>query len=295
MVKNEAWLKQLLEGELTSQSFKLDEGANFSFRISDNTRLLNTTREILKSDSSIAKKFDSYLKIDDQMSSTPIWMKLEDESILSLTLKDIYQSFIKYLKNSEAEDHFFNSYEVSFLGPLGPYQYISLVECINEDLLSKFLLNQLLKNKLPARALRVRTDQVVGVTFGKEQKLRSEIKLKQITDTGLLFQTDDDFLVNNMQSGQFLKFYLDTKNFEKFCQSNFEELPSKADQLFYTREENKYFSIEEAKLVKSLGFKSSVDNSYHLFCRYNHILEDQSVKPFKDFADQLKEIFKAAA
>ncbi|MAZ48065.1 MAG: hypothetical protein CME65_05860 [Halobacteriovoraceae bacterium] len=294
MVRNDSWLSKFLEKEVYSQSFSLDPKANFNFRIADNTNLVSAMRTIQNRNPDLKKNMDLYLTIDEQMAKTPIWLKMENESILSLTLSDVYHFFMKYLKNTASEDYFFNSFEVSFLGPLGPYQYISLVECINEDLLGKFLLKQLLKNKIPTRALRVRTNQVVGVTFGKEQKLRSEVSIKQITDSGILFQTQDDFFINNMNSGEFLKFYVETKHFNQMRSSNFKDAVKFTDQLLYTRDEVKYFSIEETKVIKSLGYRSSVDNTYNLFCRYNHVLEGQVVEPFKEFTEQVREIFQKA-
>lgn len=295
MVKNKLWLKEVLGEKLPSQSFKLDQFATFNFKLSDNSSLIDSLRQLSKSDPKIKQNLDHYLSANQDMSNTPIWLKLEDESILNLTLKDVYQFFVKYLKSSENEDHFFNCYEVSFLGPLGPYQHISLVECINEELLNKYLLEQLMKNKLPARSLRIRTNQLVGVTFGKEQKLRSEIYLKQITDSGLLFETKDEFFMNNMESGEFLKFYLDTSNLQKYLQQDFKQDSDLKEKFFYTRDELKHFSIEQSKVVKTLGYKSSIDNHFNLFCRYQHILEDQMTSPFVEFSGRLKDFFKKAA
>lgn len=295
MVKNSAWLKQFLESDVQSQSFCLDAHGNFNFRLSDNSSLVNATKTIKSSCPDVEQKLNEYLRVDDQMINTPIWIKMENESILSLSLADIYHFFLKYLKNSENGDYFFNAFEVSFLGPLGPYQHISLVECINEELLSKFIFKQVLKNKIPSRALRVRTHQNIGVTFGKELKLRTELTLKQITDSGLLFETTDDFFINNMDSGKFLKFYINPKQFNKMRTSHFKDSIRLTDQLLYTRDEDKYFSIEQAKIVKSLGYRSSFDNTFHLFCRYNHVLEEQAVTPFKEFSEQVKDIFLKAA
>ena len=295
MVKNKLWLKEVLSEKLPSQSFKLDQFATFSFKLSDNASLINTLKELSKSDPKVKENLDHYLSANQDMNNTPIWLKLEDESILNLTLRDVYQFFVKYLKNTENEDHFFNCYEVSFLGPLGPYQHVSLVECINEELLSKYLLEQLIKNKIPTRSLRIRTNQLVGITFGKEQKLRSELYLKQITDSGLLFETDDEFFINNMESGEFLKFYMDTSHLQGYLQQNFEQASDLKEKFFYTKDEMKHFSIEQSKVVRSLGYKSSLDNKFHLFCRYQHILEDQMTSPFVEFSSRLKEFFKKAA
>ena len=76
--------------------------------------------------------------------------------------------------------------------------------------------------------------------------------------------------------------------------SHFKDSVQLTDQLFYTRDEVKYFSIEESKVIKSLGYRSSVDNTYNLFCRYNHVLEGQVVEPFKEFTEQVREIFQKA-
>lgn len=288
------WFLESIKDGMRTQTFSLDHQNIFRFRLMDNAILLRKLAAWYKADSELKNKIDNFGDVTDYLKNIKLWMRTEEESVISMTLFDIYCTFERYLKDSNGEDYLFNSYDISFVGSLGPFQTMSAVECINEDLLNRFLFYRILKNKIPSRALRLRTNQNIMATFGHGNKFKTELKLVQVTDTGLLFKTKDDFMINNMSSGDYLKFFMKTDHLASLTKNNFKMSEGEIDQILYTRDELKYFQIEEEKILKSLSFQSAINNDFYLFCRYQHILDDAIPKHFGILMSELKTFLQAS-
>ncbi len=283
-------LKDLVNGKW-NKVYKIDKNAPFYFKFNDNHKIIKNLQTRLKENDE-AKKLFSYQHIfGDELKKIKLWLKSE-ENIIQMSMYDIYSGLLKHLKDHSYEDQLFNSNEVSFIGPLGPFKHMALIECLNDELIDKFIFSQIIKNKLPSRKLRIHTRGKVRIEFGEEFDTFANIEIKQITDSGILFSSKDDLLLETVSKSQFIKFFVDTRMMNQFLENNL-EMPNDANEdFFFTKDHLRYFFIEEVNVVKSLSYKSGVTNEVFLFCRYHHMLESDVPNIFHEFTQKVKDYFQ---
>lgn len=283
-------LKDLVDGKW-NQLYKIDKNAPFYFKFNDNQKIIKNLQIKIKEDANIKQLFNYQHVFGDELKKVKLWIKSED-SIIQMNMLDIYTGLLKHLRDSSFEDQLFNSNEVSFIGPLGPFKHMSLIECLNDELIEKFIFSQIIKNKLPSRKLRIHTNGKIRVEFGEDFDTYANIEIKQITDSGILFSSKDDLLLETISKSEFVKFYIDTRMMNTFLENNMKMPKSVTEEFFFTKDDLRYFFIEEKNIVKSLSYKSGLNNEVFLFCRYHHMLESDVPNIFHEFTQKVKEYFQ---
>ena len=209
-----------------------------------------------------------------------------------MSLYDVYTTFTKNLKDDSFDDQLFNSNEVSFIGPLGPFKNISLVECLNDRMVGKFLFDSSLKSKIPSRNLRVRTNEDILVTHGANEELQNRVRIKQITNNGILFSSFDGDVIDQFSKTEDLKFHLNTKSILQFTKNNF-RMPLQVEKnFFYCEDGIHYFKVQESKIKRSLSYRSNDTNEFFMFVRYCDMKESDTPEVFGEFTKGLEQYFQ---
>lgn len=271
--------------------YKIDQNAPFSFKMMDNHVFMKNIQQELKTNSDFKDVFSDRLGFLAELKTTDVWLKV-DEDIFPMKLIDVYTSFIKNLKDQSFDDQLFNCNEISFMGPMGPFKVIPLVECLNENILDKFIFNSLLKAKLPSRRMRIMTTGSVGVVHGADMDQFDEVEIKQITDNGILFSSKDAMVINNFSNSDLLKFHIDTRQLKKFVDNNLRMPLDFKEDFFYSEDDLRYFFIEEVKVKRNLSYKSGEEDEFFLFCRFSDMLESDVPNIFLEFTEKVDRYFK---
>lgn len=269
-------------------SYRINENAPFTFKLYDNSSLVKHLQTQAKESEAKQENYSPSVADVKNLKTTKLWIKNGDESLITLTLLDVYNTLIKHLKHKGSEDHLFNLNEVSFIGPLGPFKEMALIECINDQLVDQFVFKNVLANKLPSRKFRIHVEDKVLIQYGEELKKFCTLNIKQITDTGILFSSNDDVLLNELNSGDMVKFYINLKNLKNFIANDLKHEEKIDSSYFYTEDELSFFFVKEKNIVKSLSFKSSLNNEVFFFCRFHHMLESEAPNIFGSFVEKVK-------
>ena len=283
-------VKDLVEGKW-NDSYQIDDNAPFYFKFNDNHKLIKSLQSKIKEDESIKQLFNYQHMFGDNLKKVKVWVK-SSENIIQMNMFDIYGGLIRHLRDHSFEDQLFNSNEVSFIGPLGPFKHMALIECLNEELIDKFIFSQIMKNKLPTRKLRVHTQGQIRIEFGENFDTFANIEIKQITDSGILFSSKDDLLLETLSKTEYVKFFIDTRMMNIFLENDLQMPNHKKEDFFFTKDDLRYFFIEEKNVVKSLSYKSGINNEVFLFCRYPHMLESDVPNIFHEFTQKVKDYFQ---
>lgn len=291
--ENTDWkLSDVISGDC-NKLYKIDQNTPLYFKLMDNTSLTKNIREKLKSNPEFSALFNEQLEFITRQKNQELWVKL-DEQIIKMTLLDLYHAFLRSLKDKSYEDQLFNVNDVSFMGPLGPFSQMPLIQCLNDRLINKFIFSHIIQNKLPARNMRLITEGEVIVSYGKQMDLVSKLNVKQITDTGILFSTQDEYVIEDMSKSEVVQFYMTSEHIQKFADNNFQSKHVVKD-LFYTEDELRYFYVEESKLQRGLSYRSDETNEFFLFVRYFDMLESDIPNVFMGVMEKLKDYFKFLA
>ena len=273
-----------------NQSYKISDNAPFYFKFNDNQKIIQKIQNKLKTSQEYKELFKHQLKFSKDIKQTKVWIQ-QGEKILPMNLEDVYNAFTIFLKNGDYEDQLFNTSDVSFIGPMGPFKSIALIQCLNEELIEKFIFSYLVSNKLPLRKLRIHTEGNIKLQCGNDLNINTMVNIKQITDSGILFSSHEDLLLEALSQGEIAKFYIDTRSLKEFMGNEFICETDKGNNFFYTDDELRYFFIEEKNIVKTLSYKSAETNEVFLFCRYPHMLESDVSRIFMEFTSKLKAYF----
>lgn len=282
-------IKDLLDGEW-NKTYKIDQNTPLFFKMMDNAIMTKEIQKSLKSNEEFNKSFQNQLHFQERQNQTKLWLKVEG-NIISMSLLDVYNTFLCYLKDKSYEDQLFNVNEVSFLGPLGPFTSIPLVQCINDRVINKFIYSNILSNKIPMRKMRIQTQGKILVNYGSDMEYLAELNVKQITDTGILFSSKNEFVIEDFSKCDLLKFHVNTEKIKNFTDNNFQS-NEKVDEMFYSEDNLRYFFIEKNKIQRSLSYRSDETNEFFLFCRYHDMLESDVPGIFTDFVYKLEDYFK---
>lgn len=282
-------MKDLLAGEW-NKTYKIDGNTPLSFKMMDNSIMTKEIQKSLKASDESYANFQKQLGFIDRQKQTKLWVKI-DGNIINMTLLDVYNTFLAYLKDKSYEDQLFNVNEVSFLGPLGPFTSIPLVQCINYRIINQFIYSSILTNKIPMRKMRILTEGKVLVTYGQNLDQVTELNVKQITDTGILFSSHDEYAIDDFGKCEILKFHVNTDAIKKFTDNKFRS-EQKIEDLYYSEDDLRYFFIEEKQIQRSLSYRSDETNEFFLFCRYHDMLESDVPNVFSEFMEKLEDYFK---
>jgi len=272
--------------------FLIDKNAPFYFKLNDNQKLIKKLQIELKDDSELNRLFDYQHMFTDDLKKNNLWVRVED-SVIPMTMYDVYTGLLKHLKDNSFETQLFNSSEISFVSPMGPYKYMSLIETLNENLIDKFIFSQIMKNKLPTRSMRVHTQGKIKIEFGDDFERHAELEIKQITEFGILFSSKDEEYLPGLEQSDYIKIFIDTRGMSTFLDNDL-KLSEQiiGDDFFYTEDELRFLFIEQVNIVKSLSYKSGTSNEVFMFCRYHDMLESDVPGIFYDFSQRVKEYFK---
>lgn len=274
-----------------NKTYKIDQNAPFEFKMIDNHLIMKHIKKSIKNNKNFQEQHSKNLEFMNTLSDIKIWLKLDD-SVIPMSLLDVYHTFTKNLKDSSFEDQLYNCNEVSFVGPTGPFKELPLVQCLNDRLVDKFLFESSLKSKIPARNTRVRTQGDILVTHGEKLELQNRIQIRQITNNGILFSSKDGMAIDTFSRSEILKFHINTESIKEFTDNNFKATQDLNKNFFYSEDDLKYFYIEESKIKKSLSYKSDETNEFFLFIRYCDMLESEVPTIFCDFTKKLEDYFQ---
>ncbi len=271
--------------------YKFDENTPLMFKVIDNSVFVQNIQNELKKCSKFNGLYETHLSFLDSLAEVKIWVKTEGH-VVPMTLLDIYHSFAKNLRDESFDDQLYNYSLISFMGALGPFKEIPLIECLNDRMIEKFLFNSSVKSKIPTRKLRVRTSGKILVSHGENFESRDNIQIKQITDTGILFSSTDGFAIDSFAKSNVLKFHVNTSHLKNFTESDFKSSKKMTDDFFYSDDELRYFFVEEEKVKRSLSFKSEQTNEFFLFVRYHDMLESDVPNVFREFTEKANTYFQ---
>lgn len=280
----------LVNGNL-AKTYQFDDKCNFKFKLVDNDILLKKVQSALKCHTKLGELVDEQYLFIDELKATKLWLDIET-SIISMSLYDVYTGLMKHLKDQSFEDQLFNCHDVSFVGPMGPFKEMPLIKCLNDNIVEKLILHSLLKNKIPSRKLRVHTQGKVIIRHGEELKNTEIVNIRQITDSGILLSSTDDLLLQKISKSDQVKFLVDTELLKEFTGNGLKITDNNSSEFFYTTNDKKSFLIQESEIVKTLSYKSGDNNEFYLFCRYQHMLETDASKDFKEFTNTVKDYFE---
>lgn len=270
--------------------YKFEENAPLSFKVIDNGIFVRNIQTELKKNSEFTGQYEKHLDFLGSLSEIKIWLKTEGH-VVPMSLVDIYHSFVRNLRDDSFDDQLYNCSLISFMGPLGPFKEIPLVECLNDRMIEKFLFNSSVKSKIPTRKLRVRTSGHIMVSHGENFERKNNIQIKQITDTGVLFSSKDGFIIDDFSKSNTLKFHINTTNLQNFTQNNLKFTGEKTEEFFYSDDDLRYFFVDEGKVKRSLSYKSEQTNEFFLFIRYQDMMESDVPSVFRAFTEKANDYF----
>lgn len=290
-VRKHRWPTLELVSGKWEKKYKVDSNAPFYFKLKENNAALKKFQQDLKMDPKLKDQYAHQFHFLEDLKTKKLWLRL-DEIIVPMNLFDVYSSFLRFLRDKTFEDELYNLNEISFVGPAGPFEESSLIECMNENTIDKMIFNSILKNKLPMRGFRVHTEGTVHVNFGRELEESTTLNVKQITDTGILFSSYDDTLLDTFTKGDMVKVFMDTRPLKTFINNDL-KMPEKLGRdFFHTTDQLRYFYVEESNFQKHLSYKSGKTNEVFFFCRFHDMLESDVPNLFFDFNEKLKTYFK---
>lgn len=213
----------------------------------------------------------------DQLKNINIWLKV-NSNIIPMTAYDLYETLFNHLKTANFEDQLFNSQNISFISPAGPYKSLTLVECIHKETFDKFLSVKTVQNKLAQRCFRLNASGKIKTYYGDFFQEESSLDLEQITESGLLFSSSDEKLLELVEEQYQLKFQMSIKYLDYYFDQQACEIP---ENPFCSESSLEFFTMNQKDISKNLKFDSAMTGKFYLFCRFEKIIE-------KEFADSIR-------
>jgi hypothetical protein len=241
-------------------------------------------KEINTENTKLNLEFKMLNKQVNQLREVKLWLKVND-NIISLTAYDLYESLFSHVRSGKFEDQLFNAQDISFLSPAGPFKCLTLIECINQDTFDKFLYVKTIQNKLGQRSFRLNTAGKVTVYYGDFFQENSQVKLEQITDTGFLFSSKDETLLEVIEDQFQFKFQMDIK----FLDNYFDKNTEKSDDPFFTTNSFNSFTISQNDITTNLKYDSALSGKYFIYCRFGQIKEKEYSNSIRNFVKKFKE------
>ena len=268
--------------------FKLLHDLPFNLHWANSKMLIDKVRHETKlGDEIFFNEKQFAIGVVESLKKVPIWLKNTDY-VIPMTMFDIYSSLGQYIKKEAMEDELFNSQEISFIGPTGPFKNMPMINCINEQTFNIFIHWMVMTNKLPQRGFRLATSGHVAAEFKHgHEKNKNLLKVDQITDSGILFSSSNDFLLDTIEKSEEMKVFFNTDNIFNALQS---DRKNRNEDLFFSNDKLHYFKIDQHKVVKKLKFNSHNSGEFFLFCRYYDMIESEVPELMKRFTADTKKI-----
>lgn len=273
-LKDSNWpLNDIVSGNWSSK-YKIQENLPLYFKINDNVKVMRHLQKEVKENLSFKTKVAEQNKKLLEFKEIKIWLKVEN-NIIKMSLYDVYKSFIAHLRYNSYENQLFNGQEVSLVGPLGPFKSMPLIDCLNEEVIDKFIFDSLIKNKLPLRSSRLHTNSDINIEFGEEFIRKNTFKMRQLTETGILFSSDSEEVLSHLGDGGFVKVHMGTHGLSSYLRDESRLSPG---TFFVPKKNDEFFFVKENHLRKSLSYRSGLTNEIFLYCRYRDILDSDAGK-----------------
>lgn len=269
-------------------NFKLLQNLPINLHWADSRMLIEKVRHEAKhGEENFFHEKQFAIGVVESLKNVPIWLKNGDY-IIPMSMFDIYSSLGKYIKKEEMEDELFNSQEISFIGPTGPFKEMPLINCINEQTLNIFIHWMVVTNKLPQRDFRLVTSGHVAADFVQDKKSNKQLlAVDQITDSGILFSSSNDFLLDTLEKSQELKVFFNTEIITDALKC---DQVNKRKDLFFSDDKLRYFRINQEKIIKKLKYNSHNSGKFFMFCRYYDMTESEVPELMKKFTKDAKDI-----
>jgi hypothetical protein len=282
-------LSEFFEEFDLTRKIKLNNNYPLSLQWSNDSVLTKRIKNLLKEPKNNNQLNQLHAELD-KLKEVPLWLKL-DESVLKLSAYDIYHTMCMHFRNGDFEDQLFNAQNISFSSPTGPFKDLSIVECIHEDTLKAFITSYVLQNNLPQRSFRLDTQGQALLSYGEFNERSLRIDVEQLTDSGILFSSDDFELLEVIDDAQYFKFQMTSKNLEQYFDSN----STLENDLFFSNNITEAFTVNSTKLSKSLKYDSADTGKFYLFCRYSDMQGSEHAAKFKSFVENFKQAVRVAA
>lgn len=269
-------------------TFNLVDGVALKLHWADSTSLVNNVRKKAKlGEDQFFSQRNFAISTIESLKKVPVWLN-NGGFVFAMSMYDLYHTMGQFIKKESLETELYNIQQVSFIGPLGPFKEMPLIDCINEQTLNIYIHWLVMTNKLPQRAFRLLTEGVVYAELHQgEQMAETTFKVSQITDSGILFKSNNDLLLEKLAYTDNVKIYFDNEKIHEAVNAG--NTKENAD-LFYTQDKLKYFKIDSDKVRQNLKYNSHKSGEFYLFCRYHHMKESDTPVEMKKFTTDLKEL-----
>ncbi len=255
---------------------KLNKNFPFTLKYSDGKNIISKIQRDIKNSEVYAQEFNNYFSFINDLSNTKFWIQKEN-NIFPMTLMDLYQAFLQFIKSGEFEDQLYNVSDISMYGPLGPFKPVALIKMINKSLADKIILYNIIKNKLPTRKFRLNINQQVAIQFGNNFCKVEDINLKQITEHGIVLSLRDDIILPEIEQSEKLRVYLSL---------NFLDGITGTDNMFYSDYKDDMYTIDQSNIKYYLSYNSFESNEVYFFCRFNHLKGNKDIFRLGEFVRQ---------
>ncbi len=284
-------LTEFFENFDLNKTIKINERFPLELHWSDYPALTKQLKSEMKS-GKYSHQLNSLNAELEKLKNVPLWLNLDD-SILKLSAFDLYHTLCMHFKNGDYEDQLFNSQEISFVSPAGPFKHLSLVECIHEKTLEAFLYKNILQNNLAQRSFRLKTKGSALLSFGQFHEESLRVNVEQLTENGILFSSDNYRLLEVIDDEQYFKVQMTTKHIGEYFNSESKFDASKED-LFFSNSLTESFRVNSTSLIKTLKYDSTDTGKFYLYCRYKDMQDNDHAKKYSEFISEYKATLKAA-
>lgn len=270
------------------KSFKPFKNVPLDLHWSDARILIEQVRKKAKAGDDLFHHQKQFAKSTvESLKKVPVWLK-NGNFVIPMTMFDIYNTLGQFIKKETMEDELFNSQEISFIGPNGPFKEMPLINCINEQTLNIYIHWLVMVNKLPQRAFRLNTEGQVAADFIDTDKTdTNHLNVQQLTDTGILFSSNNDFLLERVENVNELKVYFNTtKMFDAIKNSSV----NSSKEIYFSNDKLHYFRIQREKVVTKQKYNSHKSGEFFMFCRYCDMFESEVPELMKKFTKETKKI-----
>ena len=211
--------------------------------------------------------------------SKKLWIKT-DCSIIEMTTSDILDYVTINSSKVQQLDFLFELKDISVMGPTGPYNTITLSECIDKsELKSKFLMS-LLKNKSPQRSFRLNCNEKVLMCYSENYLKETKIQVHQLTKSGILFKSDNIDIFEILEDNESFKFYLNPE-------------AASEHKPFYSEAERDSFKVSKEKIRVSSSFLSNEDECY-FFIKFSDMANERIKSKIKSYLDETEKLIVQA-
>ena len=224
---------------------------------------------------SVASKYFKNLNFN----SKKLWIKTQ-ASIIEMTTCDLLDYVTINSSKVQQLDFLFELKDISLLGPTGPYNTMTLSECIDKsELKAKFLMS-LLKNKSPQRSFRLNCTEEILMCYSENCLKETKVQVHQLTKSGILFKSDNMDIFEILEDKDSFKFYLNSE-------------AASAHKPFYSEVEKDSFKVSKDKIKLSSSFLSDEDECY-FFIKFKDINNERIKSNIKDYLDETEKLIVQA-